>query len=61
MKKRIFSGVVIFFLLILGINGALRILPPAFEDDSYRLFFNNTELDQRGYFIDGTPYLPVSL
>lgn len=61
MKKRIFSGIIVFFLIILGINGVLQILLTAFENDSYQLFFNNAALDQRGYCINGTPYLPVSL
>ena len=63
MKKRIISGLIIFCLIITGINGGLLLYLPAFgaDDDSYLLFFNNKMINQKGYYINNTPYLPISM
>jgi spore germination protein YaaH len=63
MKKRIISGIIVFCLIIAGINSVLILYLPAFgaDDDSYALVYNNKIISQRGYHINGTPYLPVSL
>ncbi|HYE69287.1 MAG TPA: glycosyl hydrolase family 18 protein [Anaerovoracaceae bacterium] len=63
MKKRIISGLIIFCLIITGINGGLLLYLPAFgaDDDSYLLFYNNKMINQKGYYINSTPYLPISM
>lgn len=63
MKKRIISVFVVFCMLITAVNSGLLLYLPAFgaDDDSYALYFNNKIISQRGYYINGTPYLPVSV
>lgn len=62
MKKRIISVFIIFCLLVTGLNTVLFYLPVfGTDDESYQLYYNSKLLDQRGYCINGTPYLPVSL
>jgi len=63
MKKRLISILIVLCLLITGINSGLLLLLPAFgaDDDSYTVYYNNKRISQRGYFINNTPYLPVSV
>ncbi len=63
MKKRIISVFIIFCMLITAINSGLLLYLPAFgaDDGSYTLYFNNKIISQRGYYINNTPYLPVSV
>jgi len=63
MKKRIISGLIVFCLIITGINSGLLLYLPAFgaDEDSCTLYFNNKMISQRGYYINSTPYLPISL
>lgn len=63
MKKRIISAVIVISLVITGINSGLLLSLAAFGagDDSYALYYNNKILKQRGYCINNTPYLPVSM
>lgn len=63
MKKKIISVFIVFCMLITGINSGLLLWLPAFgaDDDSYPLYFNNKTISQRGYYINNTPYLPISV
>lgn len=63
MKKRIISGLIVFCLIITGINSGLLLYLPAFgaDEDSCTLYYNNKMISQRGYYINSTPYLPVSM
>lgn len=63
MKKRIISGLIVFCLIITGINSGLLLYLPAFgaDEDSCTLYYNNKMLSQRGYYINSTPYLPISM
>jgi spore germination protein YaaH len=63
MKKRIISVFIVFCLIIAGINGVLLLFFPAFgaDNDSYALYYNNKMISQRGYFINNTPFLPVTM
>lgn len=63
MKKRIISGLIVFCLIITGINSGLLLYLPAFgaNGDSYTLYYGNKMIPQRGYYINNTPYLPISL
>jgi spore germination protein YaaH len=63
MRKRIISGLIVFCLIITGINGGLLIFLPAFgaNDDSFTLLYNNSPLNEKGYCINNTPYLPINL
>lgn len=63
MKKKIISILIVFCLLVTGINSGLLLYLPAFgaNDETYTLFYNNQMISQRGYYINNTPYLPVSL
>lgn len=63
MKKKIASAFIIFCMIITGINGAFILYHPAFgaDEDSCAIYYNSKLLDDRGYYINGTPYLPVSL
>lgn len=63
MRKRIISVLIVISLIITGINGGLLIFLPAFgaNDDSYTLVYNNSLLNEKGYCINNTPYLPVNL
>lgn len=63
MKKRILSIFIIFCLIVTGINSGLLLYLPAFgaDDDTYSLYLNNKRLSQRGYYMNNTPYLPVSM
>lgn len=63
MKKRIISGILIFCLIITGINSGLLLWLPAYgaDDGSFTLVYNNKIINQRGYVINGTPWLPVSM
>lgn len=63
MKKKIISAFIVFCLLITGINSGLLLYLPAFgaNDDSLALLYNNKMISQRGYYINNTPYLPVTL
>ncbi len=63
MRKRIISGLIIFCLIVTGINSSLLIYLPAFgaEEDSCSLYYNNKLIPQRGYYLGNTPYLPISM
>ena len=63
MKKRIISWVIVLCMIIMGINSGFLLYLPAYgaSDDSYTLYYNNSIIKQRGYYINNTPYLPVSL
>lgn len=63
MKKRIISGLIVFCLIITGINSGLLLYLPAFgaDEDTFTLYYNNKMISQRGYYINSTPYLPISL
>jgi len=63
MKKRIISGIIVFCLTMMGINGGLQLWLPAYgaDDGSLALIYNNKTINQRGYVVNGTPYLPVSM
>jgi len=63
MKKRVISVFIIFCLIVTGINSGLLLYLPAFgaDDGSYSLYFNSKRISQRGYYINNTPYLPISL
>ena len=63
MKKRILSVFVILCLMITGFSGQLLFCLTAFgaDDGSCRLYYNNSLLSERGYLINETPYLPVSM
>lgn len=63
MKKRIISAVIILCLAVTGINGGLLLYLPAFgaDGDSYSIYYNNRFISQQGYYINNTPYLPVSM
>lgn len=63
MKKRIISVLIVFCMLIAAVNSGLLLYFPAFgaDDSSYALYYNNKIISQRGYYINGTPYLPVSV
>lgn len=63
MRKKVISAFIVFCMLITGINSGLLLWLPAYGagGDSYFLFYNNKMINQRGYVINNTPYLPVSL
>ena len=63
MKKRIISWVIVLCMIIMGINSGFLLYLPAYgaSDDSYTVYYNNNIIKQRGYYINNTPYLPVSL
>ena len=63
MKKRIISVFIVFCMLITAANSGLLLFLPAFgaDDGSYTLSYNNKIISQRGYYINGTPYLPISI
>jgi len=63
MKKRIISAVIVFCLVITGVNGGLLLYLPAFgaDEDSYSIYYNNKYIGHEGYYINNTPYLPVSM
>lgn len=63
MRKRIISTVIVFCMAIAGLNSAMLLYFPAFgaDEDTCSLYYNSKILSERGYIINGTPYLPVSL
>lgn len=63
MKKRIISVFIVICMLIAAANNGLLLYLPAFgaDDSSYTLYYNNKIISQRGYYINSTPYLPVSI
>lgn len=63
MKKRLISGIIVFCLVVTGIQSGLLLYLPAYggDGDSCTLLYNNQRISQRGYLINNTPYLPVSL
>ncbi|MEL7656219.1 MAG: hypothetical protein AAGU75_09960, partial [Bacillota bacterium] len=63
MKKKLISGLIVICLIITGINSGLLLYLPAFgaDSDSYSLYYNNKLIPQRGYYINNTPYLPISI
>ena len=63
MKKKIISGLIVICLIVTGINSGLLLYLPAFgaDDESYSLYYNSKLIPQRGYYINNTPYLPLSL
>ena len=63
MRKRIISAVILFFLVITGVNTGLLLYLPAFgaDADSYSIYYNSKYIGQDGYYINNTPYLPVSM
>lgn len=63
MKRKIAAILIILGLLVSGLNIGLILSLPAFGADSdyYHLYFNNKLLSQKGYYINNTPYLPVSM
>lgn len=63
MRKRLISGLIILCLFFTGIHSGLLLFLPAFgsNNESYALYYNNLLIPQRGHYINGTPYLPVSL
>jgi spore germination protein YaaH len=50
-------------MLITAANSGLLLYLPAFgaDDGSYTLYYNNKIINQRGYYINGTAYLPISV
>jgi spore germination protein YaaH len=50
-------------MAIAGLNSAMLLYFPAFgaDEDTCALYYNSRILDERGYIINGTPYLPVGL
>jgi len=63
MRKRILSVIVVFCMLAAGLNGGFYLLQDAFgaDGDTYQLYYNNKSIGQSGYYINSTPYLPISL
>ncbi|HWQ78328.1 MAG TPA: glycosyl hydrolase family 18 protein [Anaerovoracaceae bacterium] len=63
MKKKVISGIIIFCLIMTGINSGLQLWLPAYgaDDGSFTLVYNNKIINQRGYVVNGTPYLPVEM
>ncbi len=63
MKKRIISGIVVFCLLTTAVESGLLLWLPAYaaDDGSLTLVYNNKIINQRGFVINGTPWLPVGM
>lgn len=61
MKKKLISLVLMACLLFAGIGQGT--LSPVFAADSetYSLYYNNKAIGQKGYYINNTPYIPISL
>lgn len=61
MKKKLISLMLMACLLFAGISQG--ILSPVFaaDGDTYTLYYNNKVISQKGYYINNTPYVPISL
>lgn len=62
MKKRITSWVILTCLIITGLNWGIlpSLLSFGADENAYKLYINNKLINQKGQYINGTPYLPIS-
>ena len=61
MKKKLISLMLMVCLLFAGMSQGTLSPVLAADGDAYTLYYNNKVISQKGYYINNTPYVPISL